>query len=78
MTEGPFRLGMFRELLERTIYWESEPPPRKRDADKPMQVICPGFPRSATESLQVALITLGYDYTYHVRVLRYLFLWSSR
>ena len=53
------------ELLERTIYWESEPPPRTRE--KPMEVICPGFPRSGTESLQVALLRLGYDHTYHVR-----------
>lgn len=32
-----------------------------------MEVICPGFPRSGTESLQVALLKLGCDYTYHVR-----------
>lgn len=30
-----------------------------------MQVICVGLPRSATESLQHALLRLGYDYTYH-------------
>ena len=30
-----------------------------------MQVICVGLPRSGTESLQQALITLGYDHTYH-------------
>ena len=30
-----------------------------------MQVICVGPPRSATESLQQALIMLGYDHTYH-------------
>jgi hypothetical protein len=33
-----------------------------------MQVICVGLPRSGTESLQKALLTLGYDYTYHVRI----------
>jgi hypothetical protein len=52
-------------ILGRTLYSEPEPPVRRRE--KPMEVICPGFPRSATESLQVALLTLGYDYTYHVR-----------
>ncbi|KAL5381014.1 hypothetical protein PMIN06_009842 [Paraphaeosphaeria minitans] len=41
------------------------PPPRIRDPAKPMQVICVGLPRSGTESLQKALLTLGYDYTYH-------------
>ncbi|OJD16578.1 hypothetical protein AJ78_03269 [Emergomyces pasteurianus Ep9510] len=45
------------------FYAFPEPPPRVRT--KPMQVICVGLPRSGTESLQHALITLGYDYTYH-------------
>jgi hypothetical protein len=30
-----------------------------------MEVICVGMPRSGTESLQQALLTLGYDYTFH-------------
>lgn len=30
-----------------------------------MQVICVGLPRSGTESLQKALLILGYDYTFH-------------
>ena len=30
-----------------------------------MEVLCPGFPRNGTESLQAALLKLGYDYTYH-------------
>lgn len=30
-----------------------------------MEVICIGMPRSGTESLQYALIKLGYDHTYH-------------
>lgn len=51
-------------FLGRTVYHVPEPPARRREA--PMEVICPGFPRSATESLQVALLKLGYDYTYHV------------
>jgi len=34
-----------------------------------MQVLCVGLPRSGTESLQQALLTLGYDYTYHVGLL---------
>ena len=45
------------------VYRVPEPPPRKRT--KPMEVICVGPPRSGTESLQQALLTLGYDYTYH-------------
>lgn len=49
-------------LVER-LYSIPEPPPRKRT--KPMQVLCVGFPRSGTESLQQALLTLGYDYTFH-------------
>jgi hypothetical protein len=30
-----------------------------------MQVLCVGLPRTGTESLQQALLTLGYDHTYH-------------
>lgn len=30
-----------------------------------MEVLCVGLPRSGTESLQHALLTLGYDHTYH-------------
>ena len=59
---------MLRQLLESTAYREVEPPSRIRDPSKPMQVICPGFPRSATESLQIALLKLGYNHTYHVRL----------
>ncbi len=54
-------------FLERYVYFMPEPPPRVRT--KPMQVLCVGPPRSATESLQQALLTLGYDHTYHVSVL---------
>lgn len=50
-------------FLENYVYRLPEPPPRTRT--KPMQVICVGPPRSGTESLQQALLTLGYDYTYH-------------
>lgn len=50
-------------FLENYVYKVPSPPPRKRT--KPMEVICVGLPRSATESLQHALLTLGYDYTYH-------------
>jgi hypothetical protein len=49
-------------FLER-VYAIPMPPPRKRT--KPMEVICVGMPRSGTESLQQALLTLGYDHTYH-------------
>jgi hypothetical protein len=30
-----------------------------------MEVLCVGFPRNGTESLQAAPVKLGYDYTYH-------------
>jgi hypothetical protein len=51
-------------FLEKHIYaLPKPPPPRKRT--KPMEVICVGLPRSGTESLQQALLTLGYDHTYH-------------
>lgn len=48
-------------LVER-LYAIPELPPRKRT--KPMEVICVGLPRSGTETLQQALLHLGYDYTY--------------
>ncbi|GJC86043.1 hypothetical protein ColLi_08881 [Colletotrichum liriopes] len=50
-------------FLENHVY--RIPPPPKRTRTKPMQVLCVGPPRSATESLQKALLTLGYDHTYH-------------
>ncbi|KAG6353260.1 hypothetical protein INS49_007559 [Diaporthe citri] len=50
-------------FLENYVYSMPEPPPRKRH--KPMEVLCVGMPRSGTESLQHALLTLGYDHTYH-------------
>lgn len=50
-------------FLEDYIYRIPSPPPRKRT--KPLEVICVGLPRSGTESLQHALLILGYDYTYH-------------
>ncbi|TPX13507.1 uncharacterized protein E0L32_005978 [Thyridium curvatum] len=51
-------------FLENHVYaLRSPPPPRKRT--RPMEVICVGPPRSGTESLQQALLILGYDHTYH-------------
>ncbi|CAP66702.1 uncharacterized protein PODANS_4_7970 [Podospora anserina S mat+] len=50
-------------ILENYIYALPPPPPRIRT--KPLEVICVGLPRSGTESLQHALLTLGYDHTYH-------------
>ncbi|KAG8359423.1 hypothetical protein FVEN_g2880 [Fusarium venenatum] len=50
-------------FLENYVYAVPEPPPRRRT--KPMQVLCVGPPRSGTESLQTALLKLGYDHTYH-------------
>ncbi|KAK3315453.1 P-loop containing nucleoside triphosphate hydrolase protein [Apodospora peruviana] len=51
-------------LLESYVYRLPNPPPA-RVRTKPMQVICVGLPRSGTESLQQALLQLGYDHTYH-------------
>lgn len=53
----------FVRFLENHVYSMPEPPPRRRH--KPMEVLCVGLPRSGTESLQNALLTLGYDHTYH-------------
>ena len=50
--------------LERYVYALPDPPP-PRTRTRPMEVICVGLPRSGTESLQQALLTLGYDHTYH-------------
>ncbi|KAI1403230.1 hypothetical protein F4819DRAFT_451895 [Hypoxylon fuscum] len=55
--------GLFCLFLENYVYARPEPPPRKRT--KPMEVLCVGFPRCGTESLQHALLKLGYDHTYH-------------
>ncbi|KAJ3471839.1 hypothetical protein MRS44_001938 [Fusarium solani] len=54
--------GWFFHFVE-WLYSLPEPP--KRERKKPMEVICIGMPRSGTESLQHALIRLGYDHTYH-------------
>jgi hypothetical protein len=50
-------------LLERLYAIPNPPPPRVRT--QPMQVLCVGLPRTGTESLQQALIKLGYNHTYH-------------
>ena len=58
----------YNSYLLRLVEWcysYPEGPPRKRDPTKPMPVIAVGLSRSGTESLQTALIKLGYDYTYH-------------
>ena len=49
----------WRVVMEKILYRHPMPPPRQRT--KPMEVICVGFPRSGTESLQQALQILGYD-----------------
>ena len=51
-------------FLEDHIYY-TPPQPRTRPKNKPLEVICVGLPRTGTESLQHALIRLGYDHTYH-------------
>lgn len=50
-------------LVIEYLYQVPDPSPRSRT--KPMEVICVGLPRSGTESLQQALLALGYDHTYH-------------
>ncbi|KAI1378999.1 hypothetical protein F4677DRAFT_355254 [Hypoxylon crocopeplum] len=50
-------------FLENYVYTRPEQPGMKRT--KPMEVLCVGFPRSTTESLQQALLKLGYDPTYN-------------
>ncbi|EAW07009.1 sulfotransferase family protein [Aspergillus clavatus NRRL 1] len=50
------------ELLKDSVYGLAKPPVRTRT--KPMQVLCVGLPRSATESLSVALRKLGHT-PYH-------------
>lgn len=62
----PFTLGLnswYWWVLENWVYVLPQPPPRKRT--KPMEVLCVGMPRTGTESLQQALLILGYDHTYH-------------
>lgn len=65
-------------ILEKIVYRRSEPSPRTRTV--PMQVLAVGLPRSATESLKCALLTLGYDDCYHgwdyVTDLAYLPYWA--
>lgn len=50
------------QFLENYVYGLPEPPARVRT--KPLRLICIGPPRTATESLQTALNTLGLE-TYH-------------
>ncbi|OTA61469.1 hypothetical protein K449DRAFT_382870 [Hypoxylon sp. EC38] len=50
-------------FLENYAYARSELPPKKRT--KPIQVLCVGFPRCASESLRQALLKLGYNDTCH-------------
>lgn len=50
-------------FIENYVYHVPDPPPRTRTA--PMELICVGPSRSGTESLQVALLSLGLDHTYH-------------
>lgn len=50
-------------FLEKYVY--ALPPLKPRVRTKPMEVLCLGLPRSGTESLQNALLHLGYDHTYH-------------
>ncbi|KAK3995850.1 hypothetical protein QBC44DRAFT_388099 [Cladorrhinum sp. PSN332] len=59
-----FRLGSWMcHFLESHVYPQPSPPPRVRT--RPMQVLCVGLPRTGTESLQHALLRLGYEHTFH-------------
>ncbi|KAK3343574.1 hypothetical protein B0T25DRAFT_634639 [Lasiosphaeria hispida] len=65
-TAFPFQVSLASlpwRLIERLYRLPNPPPPRERV--RPMEVICVGLPRSGTESLQQALLYLGYDHTYH-------------
>ncbi|OWT43060.1 hypothetical protein VFPPC_17764 [Pochonia chlamydosporia 170] len=62
MFRAPSQNSWYWRMIEK-IYAIPVPAPRKRT--KPMEVICVGMPRSGTESLQQALLILGYDYTFH-------------
>ncbi|OAQ78514.1 NAD dependent epimerase/dehydratase [Purpureocillium lilacinum] len=63
MVPSPGLDSWWWRFIENYVYRVPEPSPRTRTT--PMQVICVGPPRSGTESLQQALLALGYDYTYH-------------
>ncbi|KAH6621582.1 hypothetical protein B0J18DRAFT_411313 [Chaetomium sp. MPI-SDFR-AT-0129] len=51
-------------FLEHHLYALPHPPP-PRTRTRPMEVLCVGLPRTGTESLQQALMALGYEHTYH-------------
>lgn len=53
------------EKLYQWLYRLSPPPPRVRPANKPMEVLALGLPRSGTDSLRVALLDLGYSKIWH-------------
>jgi len=71
MTIWPFKTWPFKVDMPHPLWWLQESviyrlpeiPPRQRT--KPMEVLCVGISRSGTESLQRALLALGYDHTYH-------------
>jgi hypothetical protein len=52
-------------LLDAVYQWVYPLKPQERKRTKPMKILCLGLPRTATDSLRVALTTLGYDYVYH-------------
>lgn len=70
--------SLWSYFLENILYKRNEPAPRTRTV--PMQVLAVGLPRSGTESLKSALVTLGYDETFHgwdyVTDIEYLPYWS--
>jgi hypothetical protein len=53
------------EQLYRLLYRPSSAPVRTRPANKPMEVLALGLPRSGTDSLRTALLTLGYSRIWH-------------
>ncbi|KAI1180573.1 hypothetical protein F4777DRAFT_528500 [Nemania sp. FL0916] len=59
------RLSFLRMALD-SLYQQVYPlKPQERTRTKPMQILALGLPRTATDSLRVALTTLGYSYVYH-------------
>ncbi|KAJ7032752.1 hypothetical protein C8F04DRAFT_1106433 [Mycena alexandri] len=54
-----------KENLLQLLYPLSPPGPCPRDPSRPMRILCLGLPRSGTDSLRTALLTLGYSRVWH-------------
>ncbi|KAJ7188831.1 hypothetical protein C8R46DRAFT_878133 [Mycena filopes] len=51
--------------LTQLLYPLSPPAPCPRDPPRPMRILCLGLPRSGTDSLRTALLTLGLSRVWH-------------